>query len=92
MSSLFCSFFVIKGHRGKKNLRIRWKVRHNLYPPLHFRDDKTKALIDTKSHAQLYLTLWDLVGYSPPGSSVNGIFEARLLEEVAISPSSWESS
>ena len=33
----------------------------------------------------LYLTLCDLVDYSLPGSSVYGIFQARILEWVAIS-------
>ena len=35
--------------------------------------------------AQLSLTLWDPVDYSPPGSSVQGILQARILEWVAIS-------
>ena len=36
--------------------------------------------------AQLRLTLWDPVDYSPlPGSSAHGIFQARRLEWVAIS-------
>ena len=30
-------------------------------------------------------TLWDPMDCSPPGSSVNGIFQARILERVAIS-------
>ena len=30
-------------------------------------------------------TLWDPVDYSPPGSSVHGIFQTRILEWVAIS-------
>ena len=34
---------------------------------------------------QLYLTLWDSMDYSPPGTSVNGILQARILEWVAIS-------
>ena len=29
-------------------------------------------------------TLWDLLHYSPPGSSVHGILQARILEWVAI--------
>ena len=36
---------------------------------------------------QLCLTLCDPIGYSPPGSSVHGIFQARILEWVAM-PSS----
>ena len=35
--------------------------------------------------AQLCLTLWDPMNYSLPGSSVQGIFQARILEWVAIS-------
>ena len=36
---------------------------------------------------QLCLTLCDPVGCSPPGSSVHGIFQAGILEWVAISSS-----
>ena len=35
--------------------------------------------------AQLCLTLCDPVDYSPPGSSVHGVLQARILEWVAIS-------
>ena len=34
---------------------------------------------------QLYPTLWDPADYSPPGSSVHGSLQARILEWVAIS-------
>ena len=34
--------------------------------------------------AQLYLTLCDPVDCSPPGSSVHGILQARILEWVAV--------
>ena len=34
--------------------------------------------------AQLYLTLSDPMDYSPPGSSVRGIFQARTLEWAAV--------
>ena len=40
---------------------------------------------------QSCLTLWDLMDCSPPGSSVHGILQARILEWVAI-PSSRGSS
>ena len=30
--------------------------------------------------ANLCLTLWNLMDCSPPGSSVHGIFQARILE------------
>ena len=39
------------------------------------------------SVAQLCLTICDPVDYSPPGSSVHGIFHAIILEWVAISSS-----
>ena len=35
-------------------------------------------------HAQLYLTLWDPMDCSLPGSSVHRILQARILEWVAI--------
>ena len=41
---------------------------------------KVKVLV-----AQLHLTLCDLMDCSPPGSSVHGILQARLLEWVTIS-------
>ena len=46
--------------------------------------------------AQLCLTLWDTMDHNLPGSSIQGIFQARVLEWVAISfsrgssqPSDW---
>ena len=39
--------------------------------------------------AQLYLTLSDPMDYSPPGSSVHGIFQARVLEWGAIAFSNF---
>ena len=36
-------------------------------------------------YAQSCLTLWDPMDGSPPGSSVYGIFQVRILERVAIS-------
>ena len=41
--------------------------------------------------AQSCLTLWDFMVCNPPGSSVHGIFQARILELTAI-PFSKESS
>ena len=35
---------------------------------------------------QSCLTLYDPRNYSPPGSSVHGILQARILERVAMSP------
>ena len=39
--------------------------------------------------AQSYPTLWDPVDCSPPGSSVHGILQARILEWVVISFSNY---
>ena len=39
----------------------------------------------TCSVAKSCVTLWDLMGCSPPGSSVHVISQARILEQVAIS-------
>ena len=44
-----------------------------------------KELLDLCVHAQSCLTLCDLMDCSPPGSSVHGVFQARMLEWVAIS-------
>ena len=38
---------------------------------------------------QSYPTLWDPIDCSPPGSSVHGILQARVLEWVAILFSKW---
>ena len=39
---------------------------------------------------QSYLTLCDPMDCSLPGSSVHGIFQARILEWLAISFSNWD--
>ena len=51
------------------------------------------ASVSVHAHSvpQLCLTLCNLMDYSPPGSSVHGIFQARILEWVAI-PFSGEPS
>ena len=36
---------------------------------------------------QLCLTLWDSMDYSPPGSSVHGILQSRMLERVSMTSS-----
>ena len=45
---------------------------------------------------QSYLTLWDTMDYSPPGSSVHGLLQARILEWVAMPSSTcllhWQAS
>ena len=55
---------------------------------------RNKATMCVCMHAkslQLCLTLWDPTDYSPPGSSVQGILQTRILEWVAM-PSSRVSS
>ena len=50
---------------------------------------------DTHMHATLlqqHLTLYDLIGCSPPGSYVHGILQAGILEWVAISSSRGSSN
>ena len=41
--------------------------------------------VHVHTHAQLCMTLFDPKGGSPPGSSVRGIFQGRILEWGAIS-------
>ena len=51
-----------------------------------------KILLHACSVIQSCLTLWDPMEYSPPGSSIHGIFQTRIREQVAISSSrgsSW---
>ena len=44
-----------------------------------------QGLLGTMSHACMCPSLWDLMDCSPWGSSVHGIFQARILEWVVIS-------
>ena len=46
-----------------------------------------KNVIQDFLHGWSYWTLCDPVDYSPPGSSLHGIFQAKILEWVAISSS-----
>ena len=59
----------------------------------YYRNTRKKATGNYHPYrgAQLYLTLCDCMGCSPPGSSVHGILQARILEWVAISFSWWSS-
>ena len=47
-----------------------------------------KSMKEKCMRAQLSPTLCDPMDHSPPGSSLHGIFQARILEWVAISASS----
>ena len=54
--------------------------------PMIFLQDTPESEKESESEvAQSCLTLWDLMDCSLPGSSVHGIFQARVLEWVAIS-------
>ena len=46
-----------------------------------------KSCMCPHMHSHSCSTLYDAMDYSPPGSSVHGIFQARMLERVAISSS-----
>ena len=69
----------------------KWKWRHGdqvvgcgediVHEVLSYFDKE--ILIDTLSHS-MCLTLCDPVVHSPPGSSVRGILQAKLLEWIAI--------
>ena len=60
-----------------------------LYAGCKGETDLKNGLLDSvrgvSEASQLYLTLCDPMDCSPPGSSVDGIFQARVLEWVAIS-------
>ena len=46
------------------------------------------AVVQSPSHVRLF---WDPMDCSPPGSSVHGICQARILEQVAICSSKGSS-
>ena len=50
---------------------------------------KGQACVCASSVAKLCLTLWNPRVCSPPGNSVHGIFQARILERVVTSSSSF---
>ena len=68
---------VLEEPRGRGWVQEGWKV---------------SGIYRCCSGAHLHPTLWDPMDCSPPGSSVHGILQARILEWVAISSSrgsSW---
>ena len=77
---------IISNHEkclGKPKLR---DILQNTYPVT------LQSIKIVSEVAQLYPTLWGPMDCSPPGSSIHGIFQARVLEWVAISSSrgsSW---
>ena len=77
--SLLQGIFLTQGSNpGPLHCRqILYHLSHQGSPPSPL---KVKVLI-----AQLYPTLCNLIDCSPPGSSVHGILQARILDWVAIS-------
>ena len=53
--------------------------------PGHGRHNGAQAISLIRARSQLHSTHRDPMDYSPPGSSVHGIFQARIWEWVAIS-------
>ena len=56
-------------------------------PLCYHRCQLKQVLLCVCSFAQSFLVLWDPMDCSPPGFPVHGIFQARILEWVAISSS-----
>ena len=71
-------------------LATPWTIAHQAPPSMGFSRQEYWSgvplpFISTREVTQSCLTLCDPMDYSPPGSSVHGIFQARVLEWVAIS-------
>ena len=75
-----------------KNPKVWWLL-HWSHPWVHWwnwkkntikKDIKSKACMHVKL-LQLCTTLWDPMDCSPPGCSVHGILQARILEWIVIS-------
>ena len=107
MNTLFCSgcmnitFPGCALHSNFENVNCAkyWEVTHRFCLWKMWRMSaeemaRDSACLPAKS-LQLCLTLWDPIDYSLPGFSVHGIFQARILEWVAIAFSrgySWPAS
>ena len=65
------------GYPGGKEGSINWEIGTDVYALLLLH------VLSCFSHVRLFATLWNC---SPPGSSVHGILQARLLEWVAFPP------
>ena len=64
-----------EGHRGS----VLQPAKQGLGPSLHLMKDKGES-----EAAQSCPTLCDPLDCSPPGSSIHGILQARILEWIAI--------
>ena len=63
----------------RPSLKTLYKLHHPNYTFHSF------TLLGLCAVTQSYPTLCDLMDYSPPGSSVHGIFQVSILKQVAIS-------
>ena len=69
----------------------RWSQAHQIFASSHQPQPPSRAVCVQAQSLQSCLTLCDPMDCSPPGSSVHGILQARILEWVAM-PSSRGSS
>ena len=65
------------------------KIKYFIFPKIWATESFQNEYVHAKS-LQSWLTLCDAMDSSPPGSSVYGILQARMLEWVTISHSIWE--
>ena len=63
---------------------LQWPESHVKALALHHVDSVCVCVCVCVLAAQSCLTLWDFMVCNPPGSSVHGIFQARILELAAI--------
>ena len=76
--------------RSKKFFMV-WTIDYNPFSMGRRKKEQRHSLAKVSKFAQSCLTLWDPMDCSLPGSSVHGIFQAIVLEWIAISFSSGSS-
>ena len=69
---------------SNSSLHLRLAISQLCFPHLYNEEAVLEWSVVKVLVAQWCLTLCDPVDYSPPGSSVHGILQARILEWVAI--------
>ena len=96
VSPAWCLLSVLEGFLHEECERGRHpETRQAAFRTHKFRNELTSPKKERKKEsevAQSYLTLCDAMDCSPPGSSMHGIFQARILGWVAVSfsrGSSW---
>ena len=80
-----CSFLLLVSACRKLSFHGRGLWQAGISPKCL--DEVSRSLVSICSVAQSCLTVCDPIDCSPPGSSVHGIVQARILEWVAISSS-----